>query len=65
MRGTVESFDDPAGLGDIRADDGSTYPFHCTQLTDGTRTIPAGATVFFEVMPGGAGRWEATAIQRC
>jgi cold shock CspA family protein len=65
MRGTVESFDDPAGLGVIRSADGSAYPFHCTQLADGTRTIAEGVAVFFEVMPGRAGRWEATAIQQC
>lgn len=65
MRGTVESFDEAAGLGTVRATDGSTYPFHCTQLADGTRTIPTGVDVFFDVMPGRAGRWEATAIQRC
>jgi cold shock CspA family protein len=65
MNGTVESFDDAAGLGVIRAADGSTYPFHCTQVADGTRTIPAGGAVFFAIMPGRAGRWEATAIQRC
>jgi cold shock CspA family protein len=65
MRGSVESFDDAAGLGVIRSADGSTYPFHCTQIADGTRTIPTGVSVFFDVMAGRAGRWEATSIQRC
>jgi cold shock CspA family protein len=65
MRGTVESFDEAAGLGIVRAIDGSTYPFHCTQLADGTRTVPVGAPVLFEVVPGHLGRWEAAAIERC
>ena len=65
MRGTVESFDEAAGLGTVRATDGSTYPFHCTQLVDGTRTVPTGVAVIFEVIPGRAGRWEAAAIERC
>jgi len=65
MRGTVESFDEAAGLGVIRVADGSTYPFHCTQVADGSRTIPAGVAVDFEIMPGRSGRWEATSIQPC
>jgi cold shock CspA family protein len=65
MRGTVESFDEAAGLGTVRATDGSAYPFHCTQLADDTRTVPTGVAVIFDVVPGRAGRWEAAAIQRC
>ena len=63
MTGTVTEFDDPRGLGTVTADDGATYPFHCTAIADGTRTIDVGAVVEFEVVPGRMGRWEATAVQ--
>ena len=70
-RGTVSSFDDPRGLGCedlirvaavLTAEDGTSYPFHCTAIADGTRTIEAGTAVTFEVVPGHLGRWEAAAI---
>lgn len=61
MLGTVVEFDEPRGLGTVAAD-GTAYPFHCTAIADGTRTIDVGATVAFEVRPGGLGRWEATAL---
>jgi CspA family cold shock protein len=64
MRGTVADFDDTAGLGTVAGDDGRRYPFHCTQLADGTRTVPEGQPVRFEVAPGHLGRWEAVAIER-
>jgi cold shock CspA family protein len=62
MTGVVAAFDDAAGLGHIEADDGVRYPFHCTQIADGTRTITVDTPVSFEVMAGHMGRWEATAI---
>lgn len=61
MLGTVVEFDEARGLGHIVAD-GTGYPFHCTAIADGTRTIEVGASVAFEVRPGGLGRWEATAL---
>jgi CspA family cold shock protein len=64
MRGTVTEFDDARGLGTVTADDGATYPFHCTAIADGTRTIDAGAAVEFDVVAGRQGRWEATALRR-
>jgi len=60
--GTVIEFDEPRGLGVIEGDDGERYPFHCTRIADGTRTIPEGARVKFSVMAGPGGRWEADAI---
>ncbi|HEY9557433.1 MAG TPA: cold shock domain-containing protein [Acidimicrobiales bacterium] len=63
MRGTVKAFDEPRGLGEIEAD-GTTYPFHCTQIADGTRTIEVGAAVTFQVRPGPMGRWEAATITK-
>jgi CspA family cold shock protein len=64
MHGTVTEFDEARGLGVVTADDGTTYPFHCTQIADGTRTIDVGATVRFDVGPGLPGRWEAKGVQR-
>ena len=58
----MASFDDPAGYGLIRADDGREFFFHCTAIADGTRQIDEGATVTFDVVPGRLGRWEAAAI---
>jgi len=62
--GRVVAFDGHAGLGEIVGDDGSRYPFHCTQIADGTRTIEVGVPVTFATMAGPLGRWEATAISR-
>jgi CspA family cold shock protein len=60
-RGTVAAFDEERGLGDIESG-GRTFPFHCTQIADGTRTIAVGTAVTFEVRPGHLGRWEAGSI---
>ena len=62
LEGTVTAFDDDAGLGVITsATDGTAYPFHCTQIADGSRTIEPGIHVTFEPLAR-LGRWEATAI---
>ncbi len=63
MLGTVTAFDEPRGLGTIDAD-GASYPFHCTALLDGSRTVEVGTAVTFEVRPAGMGRWEATRIEK-
>jgi cold shock CspA family protein len=60
--GTVTAFDETAGLGTVTADDDTAYPFQCTQIADGTRTIAVGAEVTFTVRPWHQGRYEATAI---
>ena len=63
MRGVVTEFDEQRGLGTVTGDDdGTTYPFHCTRIADGTRTIAVGTAVTFEVVPGLAGRWEAAQL---
>jgi cold shock CspA family protein len=64
VNGRVVAFDAHGGLGEIAADDGARYPFHCTQLVDGSRIIEIGAEVEFAVAPGPLGRWEAAAISR-
>ena len=59
--GTVAVFDAAEGLGEIAGDDGRTYPFHCVEIADGTRSIPVGAAVTFEVLAK-LGRYEAARI---
>ena len=61
MVGVVTAFDEPRGLGTIESD-GTEYPFHCTALLDGTRTVEVGTPVTFDVRAAGMGRWEATRI---
>jgi cold shock CspA family protein len=61
-RGQVESFDRDVGLGEVRGRDTRLYPFHCTEITDGTRDIAVGAEVSFIVAPGHKGMWEARAV---
>ena len=63
-RGTVVEFDDPRGLGVVRSDAGVEYPFHCTAIADGTRTIAVGTPVTFTVVPGHHGRYEASSVER-
>jgi len=63
-RGTVAAFDEARGLGEITGDDGATYPFHCTGIADGSRTIEEGAAVRFDVIAGRLGRWEAWAVRK-
>jgi CspA family cold shock protein len=62
--GVVVGFDGGVGLGLVGGDDGGMYPFHCTQIADGSRTIDVGTPVEFSVVPGQLGRWEATAVAR-
>ena len=62
MRGVVTAFDDVAGLGTVTADDGTAYAFHCTAITNGTRTIAVDTPVEFERQPARHGTYEATAI---
>jgi cold shock CspA family protein len=63
--GAVTAFDERRGIGSVRADDGTEYPFHATQIADGSRTIAVGAKVEFAVVPAQLGRWEAAAIHPC
>jgi cold shock CspA family protein len=60
-RGAVTEFDADRGLGEITADDGSTYPFHCIEIADGSRSIDVGTRVTFTSMAK-LGRYEAAAI---
>lgn len=60
--GSVTSFDEHRGLGVITGDDETTYPFHCTGIADGSRTIDEGAHVRFDIVAGRLGQWEAWGI---
>ena len=63
MIGRVVAFDDDRGLGEIEADDGRRYTFHCTAIVDGTRTIPVDVPVDFEVTAGPLGGYEAGSVR--
>jgi cold shock CspA family protein len=60
--GTVTAFDDDRGLGTVTDDDGTSYDFHCTALTDGSRHVAVGTRVTFLVAAGHLGRMEARRI---
>ena len=62
--GRIATFDDHVGRGEIEARGGMRFPFHCTSLADGTRTIAADAAVKFRLVPGPLGALEATAVKR-
>jgi cold shock CspA family protein len=61
--GVVASFDADEGLGTLALDDGTTVPFHATQLADGTRRVEVGARVTASIVPWHLGRLEATEIE--
>ena len=62
--GTVSNFDDAVGLGEVTdTSDGTRYPFHCIELSDGSRTISVGAAVRFTVFAK-LGRLEAAQVER-
>ena len=59
--GAVVEFDREVGLGLVVASDGTTYPFHCIEIADGSRDIAIGTAVTFELL-GKLGRYEAARI---
>jgi hypothetical protein len=59
--GRVAEFDDHRGRGEIEAA-GMRFPFHCTALADGTRTIAEDTPVRFRLVIGPLGALEATGI---
>ncbi len=60
--GRVTAFDSGRGLGTVEAADGTTYAFHATAITDGSRRIDVEAAVAFAVAPGHRGRYEARSV---
>jgi cold shock CspA family protein len=65
IQGVVVRFDSARGLGEIEDGEGRRYPFHCTRIADGSRTILVGTKVEFVVVPGLPGCWEASGIRSC
>jgi cold shock CspA family protein len=60
--GSVESYDAGRGWGTIIADDGERLGFHCTQIADGSRSVPVGATVRYRRIPAHLGTYEAASV---
>ncbi len=61
--GDVAEFDDPRGVGVIEFGRGHRIDFHCTAITDGSRSIAVGTVVAFEVSAGRLGRLEAHSVR--
>ena len=59
--GRVTAFDGFVGLGEITDPTGQTWPFHCVEIADGSRTIEVGVDVGFEPLAK-LGRFEASRI---
>ena len=47
LTGTVTSFNDAHGLGEITDSASIVWPVHCVSIADGSRTIEVGRTVMF------------------
>jgi len=60
--GRVAAFDEHRGLGEVEARGGLQFPFHCTAIADGSRTIAEDTDVRFRLVIGPLGQLEATAI---
>ena len=63
ISGRVVEFDAARGLGVVEDDDGTRHAFHCTRITDGSRSVPVGAVVRYSLVPGALGRWEAADVE--
>lgn len=62
-RGTVTAFDVERGLGVVTDEEARAWPFHCTAIADGSRTIDVGTPVVFRPVPGHLGRTEAGDVE--
>ncbi|MDA8074067.1 MAG: cold shock domain-containing protein [Actinomycetota bacterium] len=62
--GVVSAFDEARGLGTVADDADATWPFHCTQIADGTRSVEVGRRVAFDVVAGHLGRMEAVRVTK-
>ncbi|MCC5953031.1 MAG: hypothetical protein JJU45_13150 [Acidimicrobiia bacterium] len=61
--GIVEEFDEDGGQGTIVEPSGARWWFHCTAVSDGSRTIPTDTAVAFTLVPGHLGRFEPTGVR--
>lgn len=64
LLGTVAAFDAERGLGTVAGEDGREWPFHCTAIADGSRTIEPGTPVAFVVVAGHLGKEEGRGVRR-
>lgn len=48
--GRVVDFDEHVGLGHVADTGGAELLFHCVEIADGTRSIPVGQAVEFELL---------------
>ena len=55
QQGEVTTFDDQVGAGRVATASGAIWPFHCTSITGGSRTIAVDTAVSFRVAPGPTG----------
>lgn len=62
LLGHVASFDEPRGIGVVESGH-RRFDFHCTAITDGTRSIDEGAPVAFMVDAGHLGRLQASSVR--
>ncbi len=62
VTGSVVAFEEGRGYGEVEAEDGRRFFFHCTAIADGSRAIAVGAEAVFRVVPGHRGRWEAASV---
>lgn len=60
--GVVTTFDEQAGYGTVRDDEGLEHFFHCTAIVNGSRSIVPGTRVAFNLTPGHQGNYEAGSI---
>ncbi len=61
--GTVVSFDDSRGIGTIETGPDRTVPFHCSAITDGSRSIEVGTVVAVRIVAGRLGVLEARSVR--
>jgi hypothetical protein len=61
--GDVVEFDEAAGMGVVEYGPGRRLDFHCTAITDGSRSIAVGSVVAFVITPGHLGRLEAQSVR--
>ncbi len=61
--GEVIEFDDDRGLGVVEYGPGERIPFHCTAISDGSRSVAVGTVVAFVVSAGRLGQLEARTVR--
>ncbi len=60
--GIVSAFDEHVGFGHIRDQANNEWFFHCTQISNGERTIAVDTSVTFTIVAGRLGQWEAIGV---